>query len=170
MPKFDRAWMQRTERDPYSFWIIEALDEGATLVPYDDYDTSYRWRLTYPEGKAFSIHVSTLTNLRETGYINWAYELPKLTEKALGKLEYRRSLEVSAEVLPVDFDFAKELGRKEMLEEVVQLIKQESLHVDLSTLAFPDENVTRKWAGAVCQNLDRVWKKIEALPVKPQTD
>lgn len=167
MSKFDRAWMERTERDPYNFWIIEALEEGATLMPYDDYETSHRWQLTYPEGKAFSLHVSTLTHLRECGYVNWAYELPTLTEKARGKLEYRRSEGVVAEVPPVDFDFVKELGRKEMLAEVVQLIKQEALEIDLSTLSFPDKNVTRLWAKTVYEHLDVIWKKVEALPSPP---
>ena len=90
MPRFDKAWFERTERDPYSFWIIEALEGGATLKPQDDYEQSYRWRLAYPDDTAVSVHVSTLINLRHNGYINYAFELPSLTEKAVGILEYRR--------------------------------------------------------------------------------
>lgn len=57
--------------------------------------------------------------------------------------------------------------RAETLREVVQMLKEHAISVELSTLCFPDENVTRKWALEVSRELDKVWKKLEALMPQP---
>ncbi len=58
-----------------------------------------------------------------------------------------------------------ELGstRKKALQEAIEVLKHRAISVELSTLCFPDENVTRKWALAVSSELDRAWQELEIL-------
>ena len=65
-----------------------------------------------------------------------------------------------------------ELGstRKKALQEAIEVLKHRAISVELSTLCFPDENVTRKWALAVSNELDRAWQELEILADIPTAE
>ena len=61
-------------------------------------------------------------------------------------------------------------ARKTALQEAIEVLKHRAISVELSTLCFPDENVTRKWALAVSNELDRAWQELEILADIPTAE